>query len=125
MVLHQAVNIPSDTGTPITYEGSTTGPGFNEDRITASGIMERSAEVKKVSIASVETWLADNAVRRKGVPWRSQSRYRSGIDFQHQLTGLCPLQSDIAGAGQPAPMFAFVDEGSEGTTLRCRSGRAF
>lgn len=27
---HQAVNIPTDTGTPITYDGSTTGPSYNE-----------------------------------------------------------------------------------------------
>ncbi len=27
--LHQAINIPSNTGTPIQYAGSTTGPGYN------------------------------------------------------------------------------------------------
>ena len=27
---HQAVNIPKDTGTPISYAGSTTGPSYNE-----------------------------------------------------------------------------------------------
>ncbi len=63
---HQAVNIPADTGTPITYEGSTTGPGFNETGSPLLVSWSVRPEVKKVSIASVETWLADNAFDEKG-----------------------------------------------------------
>ncbi|MDG1970712.1 MAG: delta-class carbonic anhydrase [Paracoccaceae bacterium] len=27
---HQALNIPANTGVPVRYAGSTTGPGYNE-----------------------------------------------------------------------------------------------
>jgi len=28
--LHQPLNIPTNTGAPVQYEGSNTGPGYNE-----------------------------------------------------------------------------------------------
>lgn len=58
--LHQAVNIPSDTGTPILYPGSTTGPSFNQAGSPLQVTWSVRPEVAKVSISSVETWLADN-----------------------------------------------------------------
>lgn len=63
--LHQAVNIPTDTGTPITYEGSTTGPDYNEKGSPLLVSWSVRPDVKKVSITSVETWLADNPFDEK------------------------------------------------------------
>jgi len=58
--LHQALNIPSNTGTPITYDGSTTGPSYNEAGSPIQVSWSVRPEVMKVSITSVETWLSDN-----------------------------------------------------------------
>jgi len=58
---HQAVSIPSDTGTPITYEGSTTGPSYNEKGSPLQVSWSVRPNVKKVSISSVAAWLNDNA----------------------------------------------------------------
>ncbi len=58
---HQAVGIPSDTGTPITYEGSTTGPSYNEKGSPLQVSWSVRPNVKKVSISSVAAWLNDNA----------------------------------------------------------------
>ena len=58
--LHQAVNIPTDTGTPITYDGSTTGPSYNEKGSPLQVSWSVRPMVKKVSITSVEAWLSDN-----------------------------------------------------------------
>ena len=58
--LHQALAIPTDTGTPILYAGSTTGPSFNTAGSPLQVTWSVRPEVAKVSIRSVETWLADN-----------------------------------------------------------------
>lgn len=58
--LHQAVNIPTDTGEPIAYDGSTTGPSYNEKGSPLQVSWSVRPQVKKVSITSVEAWLADN-----------------------------------------------------------------
>ena len=58
--LYQAVNIPSDTGTPVQYAGSTTGPGFNEAGSPLQVSWSVRPQVMKVNIASVGTWLGDN-----------------------------------------------------------------
>jgi len=57
---HQAVNIPSDTGAPITYAGSTTGPSYNEKGSPLQVSWSVRPQIKKVDIASVESWLASN-----------------------------------------------------------------
>ncbi len=62
---HQAVNIPSDTGTPIFYDGSTTGPSFNEKASPLQVSWSVRPEVMKVSISSVEAWLGDNIFDEK------------------------------------------------------------
>lgn len=62
---HQALNIPSTTGTPITYPGSTTGPSFNEAGSPLQVSWSVRPEVIKVSITSVEAWLADNIFDEK------------------------------------------------------------
>lgn len=58
--LHQAVNIPSDLGTPVEYTGSTTGPGYNEKGSPFQVSWSVRPKVKKVNIATVATWLRDN-----------------------------------------------------------------
>jgi len=59
--LHQAVNIPSNTGTPIQYVGSTTGPSYNEVSSPFQVSWSVRPQVMKVDISSVEVWLQDNA----------------------------------------------------------------
>ncbi|MEM1050006.1 MAG: delta-class carbonic anhydrase [Pseudomonadota bacterium] len=58
--LHQAVNIPSDTGTPVNYPGSTTGPGYNEKGSPFQVSWSVRPNVKKVNIATVAKWLDSN-----------------------------------------------------------------
>lgn len=57
---HQAPNIPSNTGTPIAYDGSTTGPSYNEKASPFQVSWSVRPDVMKVSITSVETWLGGN-----------------------------------------------------------------
>lgn len=58
---HQALNIPTDTGTPVQYDGSTTGPSYNEKGSPLQVSWSVRPGVKKVNIATVATWLKDNA----------------------------------------------------------------
>ncbi len=58
--LHQALNIPEDTGVPIQYAGSTTGPGFNEQGSPLQVSWSVRPNVNKVDIRSVGKWCADN-----------------------------------------------------------------
>jgi len=58
--LHQAVNMLTDTGTPVQYAGSTTGPGFNEAGSPLQVSWSVRPQVAKVSIRSVGAWLDDN-----------------------------------------------------------------
>jgi hypothetical protein len=57
---NQALHIPNDTGTPITYTGSTTGPGYNEEGSALQVSWSVRPQVAKVNIESVGTWLEDN-----------------------------------------------------------------
>ncbi len=59
--LHQAVNIPSNTGTPVQYAGSTTGPGYNEAGSPLQVSWSVRPKVMKVDINSVGKWLEGNA----------------------------------------------------------------
>ena len=63
---YQAVNIPSDTGTPIEYDGSTTGPSFNEKASPLQVSWSVRPEVKKVSISSLDAWLSNNMFDEAG-----------------------------------------------------------
>ncbi|MEP3045245.1 MAG: delta-class carbonic anhydrase [Roseibium sp.] len=58
--LNQAVNIPSNTGDPIQYEGSTTGPEYNEKSSPFQVSWSVRPKVAKVNIKTVDTWLKDN-----------------------------------------------------------------
>lgn len=58
--LYQAVNIPSNTGTPIQYAGSTTGPGYNEKGSPFQVTWSVRPNVAKVNIESVGKWCEGN-----------------------------------------------------------------
>lgn len=58
--LHQAMNIPSNTGTPIQYAGSTTGPGYNEKGSPFQVSWSVRPNVAKVDIESVGKWCKGN-----------------------------------------------------------------
>ena len=61
--LHQALSIPSDTGAPIQYAGSTTGPGYNEVGSPLQVTWSVRPKVVKVDIATVGSWCQDNAFK--------------------------------------------------------------
>lgn len=57
---HQALNIPADTGEPVQYAGSTTGPSFNEKGSPLQVSWSVRPKVKKVDITSVAQWCEGN-----------------------------------------------------------------
>ncbi len=59
--LHQAINIPSNTGTPVQYAGSTTGPSYNEKGSPFQVSWSVRPKVAKVNIESVGEWCTGNA----------------------------------------------------------------
>lgn len=58
--LHQAMNIPNDTGTPVQYAGSTTGPGYNEKGSPYQVTWNVRPKVAKVNIVTVGEWCKGN-----------------------------------------------------------------
>ncbi len=58
--LYQATNIPTDTGTPILYAGSTTGPSYNEKGSPLQVTWSVRPKVKKVNIKTVGKWCEGN-----------------------------------------------------------------
>lgn len=58
--VHQALNIPANTGASVQYEGSTTGPGYNEKGSPYQVSWSVRPQVVKVNIATVGVWLNDN-----------------------------------------------------------------
>lgn len=58
--LYQAVNILNDTGTPVVYEGSTTGPGYNEVSSPFQVTWAVRPNVAKVNIETVGDWCEGN-----------------------------------------------------------------
>jgi len=57
---HQAVNIPSNYGTPVQYTGSTTGPGYNEIASPLQVSWSVRPQVAKLDIDSVGQWCEGN-----------------------------------------------------------------
>lgn len=57
---HQAPNIPTDTGTPVQYAGSTTGPSYNEKGSPLQVSWSVRPEVAVVDIESVASWCEEN-----------------------------------------------------------------
>ncbi len=58
--LHQALNIPSNTGTPVQFAGSTTGPGYNEKGSPFQVTWSVRPNVAKVNIETVGDWCKGN-----------------------------------------------------------------
>ena len=58
--LYQAVNIPSNMGTPIQYAGSTTGPSYNKAGSPFQVSWSVRPKVMKVDIETVGTWCKGN-----------------------------------------------------------------
>jgi hypothetical protein len=56
----QALNIPDDTGMPIQYTGSTTGPSYNETGSPFQVTWSVRPKIAKVNIGSVGNWLNGN-----------------------------------------------------------------
>ncbi|WP_319558419.1 delta-class carbonic anhydrase [Thiomicrorhabdus sp.] len=61
--LHQALNIPYFTDTPINYEGSTTGPSYNEKGSPFQVSWAVRPRVAKVNIETVGEWCKGNAFK--------------------------------------------------------------
>ena len=61
--LPQAVNIPNNTGTPVQYAGSTTGPGYNEKGSPFEVTWSVRPKVAKVNIATVGEWCKGNVFK--------------------------------------------------------------
>ncbi|HRH76143.1 MAG TPA: delta-class carbonic anhydrase [Cellvibrionaceae bacterium] len=57
---YQAPNIPTDTGTPIQYAGSTTGPNYDEQGSPFEVTWSVRPKIKKVNIATVGEWCKAN-----------------------------------------------------------------
>ncbi|WP_370979505.1 delta-class carbonic anhydrase [Agaribacterium sp. ZY112] len=58
--LYQALNIPSNTGSPVQYAGSTTGPGYNEKGSPFQVTWSVRPKVAKVNIDTVGKWCEAN-----------------------------------------------------------------
>ena len=58
--LYQAYTIPDNTGTPVQYAGSTTGPGYNEKGSPFQVTWSVRPKVARVSIDSVANWCKGN-----------------------------------------------------------------
>lgn len=63
---HQALNIPADTGEPVQYAGSTTGPAYNENGSPLQVSWSVRPEVARVNIDTVGTWCEDNIFDETG-----------------------------------------------------------
>ncbi|MCL1038233.1 hypothetical protein L2750_13880 [Shewanella submarina] len=57
---YQAQNIPTDTGKPIQYAGSTTGPKYNEKGSPFQVTWSVRPKVEKVDVSTVQQWLDNN-----------------------------------------------------------------
>lgn len=58
--LYQATGIPANTGTPVQYEGSTTGPGYNETGSPYQVTWSVRPHVARVNIETVGKWCKKN-----------------------------------------------------------------
>ncbi len=58
--LNQVPNLPGNLGTPVVYDGSTTGPSYNEKGSPLQVTWSVRPKVMKLNIASVEAWIVNN-----------------------------------------------------------------
>ncbi|SFC58120.1 delta-class carbonic anhydrase [Pseudoalteromonas denitrificans] len=61
--VHQALNIPSNTGTAVQYTGSTTGPSYNEKASPLQVSWSVRPKVAKVDINTVDEWFKANVFK--------------------------------------------------------------
>jgi hypothetical protein len=61
--LHQALHIPNNTGKPVQYAGSTTGPGYNEKGSPFQVTWSVRPQVAKVNIKTVGKWCQGNVFK--------------------------------------------------------------
>jgi len=61
--LHQALNIPSNTGISVQYAGSTTGPSYNEKGSPYKVSWNVRPKIAKVNIATVGEWCKGNVFK--------------------------------------------------------------
>jgi len=61
--LHQALHIPSNTGKPVEYAGSTTGPGYNEKGSPFQVTWSVRPKVARVNISTVGKWCKGNVFK--------------------------------------------------------------
>lgn len=59
----QALHIPANTGRPVQYAGSTTGPNYDEQGSPLQVTWNVRPKVLKVNAASVGEWCSDNAFK--------------------------------------------------------------
>ena len=60
---HQAWRMPNDSGTPVQYPGSTTGPSYNEKASPLQVTWRVRPKVQKVNAESVGAWCKGNAFK--------------------------------------------------------------
>ncbi len=58
--LNQVPNLPNDLGTPVVYDGSTTGPSYNEKGSPFQVTWSVRPNVAKLDINSVDAWMKNN-----------------------------------------------------------------
>ena len=61
--LHQAWRMPNDSGTPVQYPGSTTGPSYNEKASPLQVTWRVRPKVQKVNAQSVGAWCKGNVFK--------------------------------------------------------------
>ena len=61
--LHQPLNVPGNTGAPVQYAGSTTGPSYNEKGSPFQVTWSVRPKVAKVNIESVGKWCKGNVFK--------------------------------------------------------------
>lgn len=62
---HQAPNIPKNSGTPISYLGSTTGPAYNDKGSPLQVSWSVRPKVVKVNAQSVDQWCKGNIFKEE------------------------------------------------------------
>jgi hypothetical protein len=60
--LHQAKSMPTETGEPVVFAGSTTGPSYTEEKCSPMQVTwSVRPSCMKINIASLNTWCKSNA----------------------------------------------------------------
>ncbi len=61
VALHQPGQIPTNTGTPVVFRGSTTGPSYTDNKCSPLNVTwSVRPQCAKIDIASLDAWAEDN-----------------------------------------------------------------